>query len=146
MTKQSGIPAGVAPCKSAALDPRSKCTRAGVSHPAPRATLPYRSATARIARDASLVACPNEINSSFLGGQTVPSFRADDSVRDETLLELKLLHRQLSRGAKIAIDRYIETVCTEPALQADYPIAIFAAMQYWPRVISRGVYSRSLLV
>lgn len=38
-----------------------------------------------------------------LGGQTVPRFRADDAVRDKSLLPLKLLDRQFGRGAEIAV-------------------------------------------
>ena len=102
MTKQSGSPAGVAPCKSAALDPDAKCTGTGVSQPAPSPVLQQSRAAMRIARGARQADRLREMHSS-LRRQTVPCFRADDAVRDEFLLQLELLHGQFSCGAEIAV-------------------------------------------
>jgi len=102
MTKQSGIPAGVDPCKSAALDPDSKCTGTGVSQPALSTVLQQSRAATRITLGARQAVRTNKMNFS-LRGQTVPCRRADDAVRDKSLLPLELLDGQFGRGAEIAV-------------------------------------------
>ena len=101
MTKQSGIPAGVAPCKSAALDPCSKYTGTGVSQPALTVLQQSRAAT-RITHGARQAVRVNEMGFS-LRGQTVPCFRADYAVRGKSLLPLKLLDGQFGCGTEIAV-------------------------------------------
>ena len=79
-----------------------RSTGTGVSQPALSTVLQQSKAATRITDGARQGVRSNEMGFS-LGGQTVPCFRADDAVRDKSLLPLKLLDRQFGRGAEIAI-------------------------------------------